>query len=123
MKKSVLSALGLLAALTSQSVFAAEVNLLNVSYDPTRELYQDYNRIFSQYWQQQHGDTVNVKQSHGGAGKQARAVIEGLSADVITLALAQDINKVAQQGLVAADWESKLPNHAAPFTSTIVWWK
>ena len=120
MKKSVLSALGLLAALTSQSVFAAEVNLLNVSYDPTRELYQDYNRIFSQYWQQQHGDTVNVNQSHGGSGKQARAVIEGLSADVITLALAQDINKVAQQGLVAADWESKLPNHAAPFTSTIV---
>lgn len=120
MKKSVLSALGLLAALTSQSVFAAEVNLLNVSYDPTRELYQDYNRIFSQYWQQQHGDTVDVNQSHGGSGKQARAVIEGLSADVITLALAQDINKVAQQGLVAADWESKLPNHAAPFTSTIV---
>ena len=120
MKKSVLSALGLLAALTSQSVFAAEVTLLNVSYDPTRELYQDYNRIFSQYWQQQHGDTVDVNQSHGGSGKQARAVIEGLSADVITLALAQDINKVAQQGLVAADWESKLPNHAAPFTSTIV---
>ena len=120
MKKSVLSALGLLAALTSQSLFAAEVNLLNVSYDPTRELYQDYNRIFSQYWQQQHGDTVDVNQSHGGSGKQARAVIEGLSADVITLALAQDINKVAQQGLVAADWESKLPNHAAPFTSTIV---
>ena len=120
MKKSVLSALGLLAALTSQSLFAAEVTLLNVSYDPTRELYQDYNRIFSQYWQQQHGDTVDVNQSHGGSGKQARAVIEGLSADVITLALAQDINKVAQQGLVAADWESKLPNHAAPFTSTIV---
>ncbi len=120
MKKSVLSALGLLAALTSPSLFAAEVTLLNVSYDPTRELYQDYNRIFSEYWQQQHGDSVDVNQSHGGSGKQARAVIEGLRADVITLALAQDINKVAQQGLVAADWESKLPNHAAPFTSTIV---
>ncbi|MFB0974684.1 MAG: sulfate ABC transporter substrate-binding protein, partial [Tolumonas sp.] len=99
---------------------AAEVKLLNVSYDPTRELYQEYNQYFSQYWQQQHGDTVEVYQSHGGSGKQARAVIEGLNADIITLALAQDINKVAQQGLVATDWESKLPNHAAPFTSTIV---
>ncbi|MDD2343539.1 MAG: substrate-binding domain-containing protein, partial [Tolumonas sp.] len=118
MKKSVLLVAGLLATLTTQTVPAAEVKLLNVSYDPTRELYQDYNKSFSQFWQQEHGDSVNVSQSHGGSGKQARAVIEGLDADVITLALAQDINKVAQQGLVAPDWESKLPNHASPFTST-----
>lgn len=120
MKKSVWSVVGLLAAFTVQTISAAEVKLLNISYDPTRELYQDYNKAFSQFWQQEHGDSVNVSQSHGGSGKQARAVIEGLDADVITLALAQDINKVAQQGLVAPDWESKLPNHASPFTSTIV---
>ena len=120
MKKSVLSVLGVLSLLVAPNLMAKEVKLLNVSYDPTRELYQDYNKYFSQYWQQKQGDTVSVNQSHGGSGKQARAVIEGLDADVITLALAQDINKVAQQGLVAADWESKLPNHAAPFTSTIV---
>ena len=120
MKKAVLSALGVLSLLVAPHLMAEEVKLLNVSYDPTRELYQEYNQYFSQYWQQQHGDTVRVNQSHGGSGKQARAVIGGLNADIITLALAQDINKVAQQGLVAADWESKLPNHASPFTSTIV---
>jgi len=120
MKKSVLSAIGLFTVLTLHSASAANIQLLNVSYDPTRELYQDYNKSFSEYWQQLHGDSVSVSQSHGGSGKQARAVIEGLDADVITLALAQDINKVAEQGLVAPDWEAKLPNHATPFTSTIV---
>lgn len=120
MKKTVLSVLGVLSLFGSPHLMAEEVKLLNVSYDPTRELYQDYNHYFSQYWQQKQGDTVDVSQSHGGSGKQARAVIEGLDADVITLALAQDINKVAQQGLVAEDWETRLPNHATPFTSTIV---
>ena len=120
MKKTVLSVLGVLSLFGTPHLMAEEVKLLNVSYDPTRELYQDYNHYFSQYWQQKQGDTVDVSQSHGGSGKQARAVIEGLDADVITLALAQDINKVAQQGLVAEDWETRLPNHATPFTSTIV---
>ena len=99
MKKTVLSVLGVLSLFGTPHLMAEEVKLLNVSYDPTRELYQDYNHYFSQYWQQKQGDTVDVSQSHGGSGKQARAVIEGLDADVITLALAQDINKVAQQGL------------------------
>ncbi|WP_024872025.1 sulfate ABC transporter substrate-binding protein [Tolumonas lignilytica] len=120
MKKSVLFALGVLTLSVMSGLQAAEVKLLNVSYDPTRELYQDYNQYFSDYWQHKQGDKVDVSQSHGGSGKQARAVIEGLDADVITLALAQDINKVAQQGLVAENWEARLPNHATPFTSTIV---
>jgi sulfate/thiosulfate-binding protein len=106
--------------LAAQSVHAGEVKLLNVSYDPTRELYQEYNKAFSKFWEKQHGDTVAVSQSHGGSGKQARAVIDGLEADVITLALGSDIDAVAKQGLVAADWETKYANHAAPYTSTIV---
>lgn len=117
MKTKTLLALSLLAALTAN---AAEVKLLNVSYDPTRELYQDYNQVFSQYWEKQHGDTVTVSQSHGGSGKQARAVIDGLAADVVTLALGSDIDAIAKQGLVAEDWEKKFANHATPYTSTIV---
>ena len=96
------------------------MKLLNVSYDPTRELYQEYNKEFSSFWEKQHGDTVTVSQSHGGSGKQARAVIDGLEADVVTLALGSDIDAVAKQGLVSTDWDSKFANHAAPYTSTIV---
>ena len=120
MKRIKLSVLGLSIALAAQSVAAGEVKLLNVSYDPTRELYQEYNKEFSSFWEKQHGDTVTVSQSHGGSGKQARAVIDGLEADVVTLALGSDIDAVAKQGLVSTDWDSKFANHAAPYTSTIV---
>lgn len=120
MKNIKLSFLGLAVALAAQSVHAGEVKLLNVSYDPTRELYQEYNKAFSKFWEKQHGDIVVVSQSHGGSGKQARAVIDGLEADVVTLALGSDIDAIAKQGLVSADWETKYANHAAPYTSTIV---
>ena len=120
MKRIKLSVLGLSIALAAQSVAAGEVKLLNVSYDPTRELYQEYNKEFSSFWEKQHGDTVTVSQSHGGSGKQARAVIDGLEADVVTLALGSDIDAVAKQGLVSTDWDSKFANHAAPYTSSIV---
>jgi sulfate/thiosulfate-binding protein len=100
---------------------AATVTLLNVSYDPTRELYEDYNKAFAAYWKAKTGDTVTVNQSHGGSGKQARSVIEGLEADVVTLALAYDIDAlVTQGGLIPAHWQERLPNHSAPYTSTIV---
>jgi sulfate/thiosulfate-binding protein len=100
---------------------AAEVTLLNVSYDPTRELYQDYNKAFAQYWKGKTGDMVTINQSHGGSGKQARAVIDGLDADVVTLALAYDIDAIAEQShLLPRDWQKRLPNDSAPYTSTIV---
>ena len=100
---------------------AKDVSLLNVSYDPTRELYQDYNAAFSAYWQQKTGDTVAVKQSHGGSGKQARAVIDGLEADVVTLALAYDVDSIARKGhLFNEDWERELRHNSSPYTSTIV---
>jgi sulfate transport system substrate-binding protein len=102
------------------SAHAANVSLLNVSYDPTRELYQDFNGAFAKYWKAKTGDTVTVKLSHGGSGKQARAVIDGLDADVVTLALAYDIDAVAQHGLIASDWQKRLPHGSAPYTSTIV---
>ena len=99
----------------------AEVNLLNVSYDPTRELYQDYNAAFAKYWKGKGGDTVTVKQSHGGSGKQARAVIDGLDADVVTLALAYDIDEIADKAkLIPANWQKRLPHNSSPYTSTIV---
>lgn len=98
----------------------ADVNLLNVSYDPTRELYQEYNAAFAKHWKAKTGETVNIKASHGGSGKQARAVIDGLDADVVTLALAYDIDEVANAGLLAKDWQKKLPLNASPYTSTIV---
>ena len=94
--------------------------LLNVSYDPTRELYQDYNAAFSKYWQQKTGQTVTVNASHGGSGAQARAVIDGLEADVVTLALAWDIDAIADRGLLTKDWQIRLPNNSSPYTSTIV---
>jgi sulfate/thiosulfate transport system substrate-binding protein len=97
------------------------VTLLNVSYDPTRELYQDVNTAFAKYWQQKTGDKVTVKQSHGGSGAQARRVIDGLDADVVTLALAYDIDAIAEKGkLLPADWQKRLPNNSAPYTSTIL---
>ncbi|HUJ79707.1 MAG TPA: sulfate ABC transporter substrate-binding protein [Nitrospiria bacterium] len=100
---------------------ANEVALLNVSYDPTRELYQDFNAAFAKYWAAKTGDTVTVRQSHGGSGNQARAVIDGLEADVVTLALAYDIDAISDKaGLLPPNWQSRLPNHSAPYTSTIV---
>lgn len=99
----------------------AEIELLNVSYDPTRELYDDYNALFAAYWQEKTGQKVLVRQSHGGAAKQARAVIEGLPADVVTLALAYDVDAIARlSGRVAENWEGLFPNHSSPYTSTIV---
>ena len=99
---------------------AADITLLNVSYDPTRELYDDFNKDFAKYWKQKTGDNVKIKQSHGGSGKQARAVIDGLDADVVTLALAYDIDEISAHGLIAKNWQSKLPLASAPYTSTIV---
>ncbi len=99
----------------------AEVTLLNVSYDPTRELYQDFNAAFAKHWQEKAGVKVVVKQSHGGSGKQARAVIDGLAADVVTLALAYDIDEISGKArLIPKNWQSRLPHNSAPYTSTIV---
>lgn len=110
------AALGAVAALPAQ---AADVGLLNVSYDPTRELYVEVNTAFAKILKAS-GDTLSVRQSHGGSGKQARSVIDGLEADVVTLALAYDIDAIAAKGLIAADWQKRLPNNSAPYTSTIV---
>jgi len=99
----------------------AGTDILNVSYDPTREFYRDFNRAFVAEWKARTGETVSVRMSHGGAGKQARAVIDGLSADVVTLALAYDIDVIAERtGLIPTDWQSRLPHNSAPYTSTIV---
>jgi sulfate transport system substrate-binding protein len=108
------------ASLLAGAAQAADVNLLNVSYDPTRELYAALNKAFAVRYQAETGKTIEIKQSHGGSGKQARSVIDGLQADVVTLALAYDVDAIAQRGLLAADWQKKLPNNAAPYTSTIV---
>ncbi|MPW43258.1 sulfate ABC transporter substrate-binding protein [Acinetobacter guerrae] len=111
---------GILAALVSVSSFAA-TDFLNVSYDPTRELYENFNKEFGSYWKQRTGQDVNFKQSHGGSGKQARAVIDGLQADVVTLALAADIDEIAEKAkLLPADWQKKFPQNSTPYTSTIV---
>ncbi len=100
---------------------AATVELLNVSYDPTRELYQDFNKAFAEFWKEKTGDEVRIKQSHGGGGKQARAVIDGLEADVVTLALAYDIDEIAAlTKKLPNDWQSRLPHASSPYTSTIV---
>jgi len=113
---AILAAIGLVAAGSA----AAEATLLNVSYDPTRELYQDFNAAFIRHYKEKTGDSIGVRQSHGGSGKQGRAVIDGLEADVVTLALAYDIDAIAAHGLVAADWQKRLPHNASPYTSTIV---
>ena len=98
----------------------AQQRLLNVSYDPTRELYQDFNTAFAKRWKETTGQTISVQQSHGGSGRQARSVIDGLAADVVTLALAYDIDAIADRGLLAKDWQTRLPQGSAPYTSTIV---
>jgi sulfate/thiosulfate transport system substrate-binding protein len=121
MKRSTLTSLALLAALFAGSVSAAEIKLLNVSYDPTRELYQEYNTAFSKYWKAKTGDDVIVNASHGGSGKQARAIIDGLEADVATLALAADIDALNKNGeLVPANWQSRLKLNSSPYTSTYI---
>lgn len=107
--------------LAATSALAGEISLLNVSYDPTRELYQEYNAAFAKYWKEKKGDTVTVKQSHGGSGKQARAVIDGLEADVVTLALAYDVDAIAENSKqLPADWQKRLEHNSSPYTSTIV---
>ena len=115
-----LAAVTLLAPLVTQPAAAADVTLLNVSYDPTRELYQDIDAAFARHWKAKTGDKVTVKQSHGGSGKQARAVIDGLRADVVTLALAYDIDAISEKGLIAPGWQQRLAHRSSPYTSTIV---
>jgi sulfate/thiosulfate-binding protein len=124
MKNLYLGLSALIAALALANPLAAsaaEVTLLNVSYDPTRELYQDYNAAFAKYWQAKTGDKVTIKQSHGGSGKQARSVIDGLEADVVTLALAYDVDAIHEKArLIPKDWQKRLKHNSAPYTSTIV---
>ncbi|HXT39627.1 MAG TPA: sulfate ABC transporter substrate-binding protein [Candidatus Angelobacter sp.] len=115
------TAFGAVLALCLNCSFAREIKLLNVSYDPTRELYQDFNTAFSKYWKDKTGDSVIIQQSHGGSGKQARSVIDGLQADVVTLALAYDIDAIAEKAkLLPTDWQKLLPDNSSPYTSTIV---
>jgi sulfate/thiosulfate-binding protein len=120
MLKKLTQSLLVVAMLAQSAAFAADVTLLNVSYDPTRELYQDFDAAFAKHWKAQTGDNVTVRQSHGGSGKQARAVIDGLAADVVTLALAYDIDAISERGLIAHNWQDRLKNRSAPYTSTIV---
>jgi sulfate/thiosulfate transport system substrate-binding protein len=113
------AAVAVISSLSSAG--AKEIKLLNVSYDPTRELYTEYNAAFAKYWKEKTGDTVTVQQSHGGSGKQARSVIDGLQGDVVTLALAYDVDAIAgKAGLFPTDWQKRLPNNSSPYTSTIV---
>ncbi len=119
------SSIALLALVAGTGAAAAQapkpVTLLNVSYDPTRELYEDFNQRFAAYWKGKTGQEVTIRQSHGGSGKQARSVIDGLQADVVTLALAYDIDQIAEKGgLLPADWQKRLPDNSSPYTSTIV---
>ena len=119
--KNVLRVVVLLALSALGLAQGGPVTLLNVSYDPTRELYQDYNTAFAKYWKSKSGQTVEIQQSHGGSSKQARAVIDGLEADVVTLALAYDIDEIADKAkLLPANWQSRLPNNSSPYTSTII---
>ncbi len=122
MNNSVKSVLALLVlGFSTYTTQAAEIKLLNVSYDPTRELYKDYNTVFAKYWKAKTGDDVSISQSHGGSGKQARSVLEGLEADVVTLALAYDVDQLYQKRkLIPENWQSLLPNNSSPYTSTIV---
>ena len=110
-----------LAAAAGPSMAQQPVTLMNVSYDPTRELYAEVNRAFARYWKTKTGQDVTIKQSHGGSGKQARSVIDGLDADVVTLGLAGDIDALAEHGgWVPKDWQKRLPHNSSPYTSTIV---
>jgi sulfate/thiosulfate transport system substrate-binding protein len=115
--RRLLTALSLAIAATGAF---AQTSLLNVSYDPTRELYQNFNKAFAAYWKAKTGETISIKASHGGSGAQARSVIDGLEADVVTLGLGYDVDAIADKGLLAQDWQKKLPNNATPYTSTIV---
>lgn len=115
------SLLAVISLATPLAALAADVTLLNVSYDPTREFYQDYNAVFAKYWKAKTGDNVTVKASHGGSGKQARAIVDGLEADVATLALAYDIDQLSEKGkLIPKDWQKRLQHNSSPYTSTIV---
>src|SRR5271157_3192972 len=118
LRRTVLIALS--AAVLAAPLHAADISMLNVSYDPTRELYAEVSKAFSSKWKAEKGETITIKASHGGSGKQARAVIDGLEADVVTLALAYDIDAIADKGLLAKDWQKKFPENATPYTSTIV---
>ncbi len=121
LSKKIKQALLITSLLFPLSALSAEVSLLNVSYDPTRELYQDFNVAFAKHWQAKTGDNVTIKQSHGGSGKQARSVIDGLPADVVTLALSYDIDEISAKGrLIPKDWQKRLPHNSSPYTSTIV---
>ena len=120
-----LAALAALAAVAfawprANAADGGPVTLLNVSYDPTRELYREFNAAFAKHWKEKTGQTVTIRQSHGGSGSQARAVIDGLEADVVTLALAFDVDAIARAGLIDDDWQKRLPNNSTPYTSTIV---
>lgn len=118
MKRKILVTAGLLALGGSLTAQAASRELLNVSYDPTRELYQAYNSYFSDYWEEKTGDSVTIRQSHGGSGSQARAVIDGLAADVVTLAVPFDVDKIASRtGRISKDWQSELPDNSSPYTT------
>ena len=118
--KKIASVLAFAAVLAQSAAFAADVTLLNVSYDPTRELYQDFNQAFARQWKAKTGDKLTVRQSHGGSGKQARSVIDGLQADVVTLALAYDIDAISERGLIAHNWQGRLGHRSSPYASTIV---
>ena len=120
-KKIIKSTFIAVLTFSTLSVNAADISLLNVSYDPTRELYQDYNDAFAKYWKAKTGDNVKVQASHGGSGKQARAVIDGLEADVATLALSYDVDQLYEKGrLIPAVWQKRLNHNSSPYTSTIV---
>ncbi|HET6806916.1 MAG TPA: sulfate ABC transporter substrate-binding protein [Frateuria sp.] len=118
--KKFIAICAVLGTLAAGAVTAKTVTLLNASYDPTRELYRDANAAFAAQWKARHGDNVTIRMSHGGSGKQARAVVDGLPADVVTLALAHDIDVLADRGLMPANWQQRLPDNSAPYTSTIV---
>jgi ABC-type sulfate transport system substrate-binding protein len=115
--RRLLTALSLAVAATGT---LAQTSLLNVSYDPTRELYQDFNKAFAAQWKARTGETLSIKTSHGGSGKQARSVIDGLEADVVTLGLGYDVDALADKGLLPQDWQKRLPHNASPYTSTFV---
>jgi len=111
---------GLALMLVTAGALAKDIQLLNVSYDPTRELYENYNKAFSKYWLEKTGDNVTIRQSHGGSGKQATSVINGIEADVVTLALQSDVDAIAERGRINKDWQTRLADNSAPYTSTIV---
>lgn len=111
---------GLILLLINNGILAKDIQILNVSYDPTREFYVQYNKAFSTMWAKKTGDKIIIRQSHGGSGKQATSVINGIEADVVTLALAYDVNAIAKRGRIAKNWITRLPDNSAPYTSTIV---